>query len=80
MARAVLTTGDLDPVADDVHRYARLLHAAGVEVTLREFGQTGHGAFLQPSRATSGGPETATLRGWLGVALRLLTSPAAPGA
>ncbi|MFJ1566430.1 alpha/beta hydrolase fold domain-containing protein [Streptomyces erythrochromogenes] len=80
VARAVLATGDLDPVGDDVHRYARLLHAAGVEVTLREFGQTGHGAFLQPARATGGGPETASLRGWLGVALRLLTSPAAPGA
>ncbi|MFE5678276.1 alpha/beta hydrolase [Streptomyces erythrochromogenes] len=80
VARAVLATGDLDPVGDDVHRYARLLQAAGVEVTLREFGQTGHGAFLQPGHATSGGPETASLRGWLGVALRLLTSPAAPGA
>ncbi|MFE7098799.1 alpha/beta hydrolase [Streptomyces erythrochromogenes] len=80
VAPAVLATGDLDPVADDVHRYARLLHAAGVQVTLREFGQTGHGAFLQPGPATSGGPETASLRGWLGVALRLLTPPAAPGA
>ncbi|MFE7180840.1 alpha/beta hydrolase [Streptomyces erythrochromogenes] len=80
VARAVLATGDLDPVGDDVHRYARLLHAAGVEVTLREFGQTGHGAFLQPGRATGGGPGTASLRGWLGVALRLLTSPAVPGA
>ncbi|MFJ7777128.1 alpha/beta hydrolase fold domain-containing protein [Streptomyces yangpuensis] len=80
VARAVLATGDLDPVSDDVHRYARLLHAAGVEVTLREFGQTGHGVFLQPGPATGGGPDTASLRGWLGVALRLLTSPAAPGA
>ncbi|WP_051893621.1 alpha/beta hydrolase [Streptomyces erythrochromogenes] len=80
VARAVLATGDLDPVGDDVHRYARLLHTAGVEVTLREFGQTGHGAFLQPGRATGSGPETTSLRGWLGVALRLLTSPAAPGA
>ncbi|MFE6906001.1 alpha/beta hydrolase [Streptomyces erythrochromogenes] len=80
VARAVLATGDLDPVSDDVHRYARLLHTAGVEVTLREFGQTGHGAFLQPGRPTSTASETASLRGWLGVALRLLTSPARPGA
>ncbi|OLZ73105.1 hypothetical protein AVW11_03330 [Streptomyces amritsarensis] len=80
VARAVLATGDLDPVSDDVHRYARLLHTAGVEVTLREFGQTGHGAFLQPGPDTSTSPGTASLRGWLGVALRLLTSPAAPGA
>ncbi|MFG2336513.1 alpha/beta hydrolase [Streptomyces yangpuensis] len=80
VARAVLATGDLDPVSDDVHRYARLLHAAGVEVTLREFGQTGHGVFLQPGSATGDGPDTASLRGWLGVALRLLTSPADPGA
>ncbi|MFD5877112.1 alpha/beta hydrolase [Streptomyces yangpuensis] len=80
VARAVLATGDLDPVSDDVHRYARLLHAAGVEVTLREFGQTGHGVFLQPCPATGDGPDTASLRGWLGVALRLLTSPAGPAA
>ncbi|MFE0583190.1 alpha/beta hydrolase [Streptomyces sp. NPDC058874] len=80
VARAVLATGDLDPVSDDVHRYARLLHTAGVEVTLREFGQTGHGAFLQPGRATGAASETASLRGWLGGALRLLTTPAVPRA
>ncbi|MFG2994118.1 alpha/beta hydrolase fold domain-containing protein [Streptomyces sp. NPDC048257] len=46
LAPAVLPTGDLDPVADDAHRYGRQLRAAaGVEVALREFRQTGHGAF-----------------------------------
>ncbi|MEU9236327.1 alpha/beta hydrolase [Streptomyces subrutilus] len=76
LAPAVLATGDLDPVGDDVHRYARLLRAAGVEVALREFRQTGHGAFLQPARNPAGpGPHSpVTLRGWLGLALHLLTT------
>ncbi|WP_326592606.1 alpha/beta hydrolase [Streptomyces sp. NBC_01294] len=79
LAPAVMATGDLDPVSDDVHRYGRLLRAAGVEVVLREFRQTGHGAFLQPGRAP-GGHTTVSLRGWLGAALRLLTSPDGTGA
>ncbi|MEU6309338.1 alpha/beta hydrolase [Streptomyces sp. NPDC047014] len=70
LAPAVLATGELDPVADDVHRYAELLRAAGVEVLLREFRQTGHGAFLQPGQ----GP--ASMGGWLGPALHRLTAPA----
>ncbi|MGW6980918.1 alpha/beta hydrolase [Streptomyces sp. NPDC054932] len=74
LAPAVLATGDLDPVSDDVHHYGRLLRAAGVEVTLREFRQTGHGAFLQPGRGPGGRPVT-SMRDWLGRALHLLTSP-----
>ncbi len=76
LAPAILATGDLDPVGDDVHHYARLLRAAGVEVALREFRQTGHGAFLQPARGPAGpGPHSpVTLRGWLGLALHLLTT------
>ncbi|WP_327261271.1 alpha/beta hydrolase [Streptomyces sp. NBC_01232] len=69
LAPAVLATGDLDPVGDDVHHYGRLLRAAGVEVTLREFRQTGHGAFLQPGRGPGGHHPAASLRGWLGRAL-----------
>ncbi|MFE1876080.1 alpha/beta hydrolase [Streptomyces sp. NPDC059496] len=77
LAPAVMATGDLDPVSDDVHHYGRLLRAAGVEVALREFRQTGHGAFLQPGRGPGGHP-TASMRGWLGLALRRLTSPNDP--
>lgn len=77
LAPAVMATGDLDPVSDDVHHYGRLLRAAGVEVALREFRQTGHGAFLQPGRGPGGHP-TASMRGWLGLALRRLTSPQDP--
>lgn len=64
-----MATGDLDPVGDDVHHYGRLLRAAGVEVALREFRQTGHGAFLQPGHGPGGHPTT-SMRGWLGLALR----------
>ncbi|MFF4450606.1 alpha/beta hydrolase fold domain-containing protein [Streptomyces sp. NPDC001502] len=77
LAPAVMATGDLDPVSDDVHHYGRLLRAAGVEVALREFRQTGHGAFLQPGPGPGGHP-TASMRGWLGLALRRLTSPNDP--
>ncbi|MFG2234215.1 alpha/beta hydrolase [Streptomyces sp. NPDC048723] len=77
LAPAVMATGDLDPVSDDVHHYGRLLRAAGVEVALREFRQTGHGAFLQPGRGPGGHP-TASMRGWLGLALRRLTTPNDP--
>ncbi|MFI7358263.1 alpha/beta hydrolase fold domain-containing protein [Streptomyces avidinii] len=69
LAPAVLATGDLDPVSDDVHHYGRLLRAAGVEVTLREFRQTGHGAFLQPGRGGPGGQPTVSMRDWLGRSL-----------
>ncbi|WP_327417721.1 alpha/beta hydrolase [Streptomyces sp. NBC_01233] len=79
VATAVMAAGDLDPVGDDVHRYGRLLRAAGVKVALREFRHTGHGAFLQPGRAT-GGHATVSLRGWLGLALHLLVSPDAADA
>ncbi|MEU7726534.1 alpha/beta hydrolase fold domain-containing protein [Streptomyces sp. NPDC040724] len=79
VAPAVMATGDLDPVGDDVHRYGRLLRAAGVEVALREFRQTGHGAFLLPGLAT-GGHTTVSLRGWLGTALHSLVSPDPAGA
>ncbi|QES53512.1 esterase [Streptomyces venezuelae] len=72
LAPAVMATGDLDPVGDDVHHYGRLLRAAGVHVALREFRQTGHGAFLQPGRGPGGHPE-ASMRGWLGLALRRIT-------
>ncbi|MCM9078141.1 MULTISPECIES: alpha/beta hydrolase [Streptomyces] len=74
LAPAVMATGDLDPVSDDVHRYGRLLRAAGVRVALREFRQTGHGAFLQPGRGPGGHP-AASLRGWLAQALHRFTSP-----
>ncbi|MEU6862182.1 alpha/beta hydrolase fold domain-containing protein [Streptomyces sp. NPDC046876] len=82
LAPAVLATGDLDPVSDDVHQYARLLRAAGVEVALREFHQTGHAAFLQPGAgpAGPGGKAPVSLRGWLGLALHLLTHPDHPPA
>ncbi|MEV7507262.1 alpha/beta hydrolase [Streptomyces sp. NPDC089922] len=73
LAPALLATGDLDPVADDVHRYAQLLRAAGVQTVLREFRQTGHGAFLQPGPGTAG---TAGMAGRLGPALHRLTAPA----
>ncbi|MEV7445498.1 alpha/beta hydrolase fold domain-containing protein [Streptomyces sp. NPDC091204] len=79
VASAVMATGDLDPVGDDVHHYGRLLRAAGVEVALREFPETGHGAFLQPGRPTGGHPAV-SLRGWLGLALQLLATPDATGA
>ncbi|WP_314242322.1 alpha/beta hydrolase [Streptomyces kutzneri] len=79
LAPAVMATGDLDPVSDDVHHYGRLLRAAGVEVALREFRQTGHGAFLQPAHAPGGHP-TASMRRWLGLALRRLTTPNDPEA
>ncbi|MET9600442.1 alpha/beta hydrolase [Streptomyces sp. NPDC006459] len=69
LAPAVLATGDLDPVSDDVHHYGQLLRDAGVEVTLREFRQTGHGAFLQPGRGGPGRQPAASMRGWLGRAL-----------
>ncbi|MFJ7592385.1 alpha/beta hydrolase [Streptomyces sp. NPDC097617] len=72
LAPAVLATGDLDPVGDDVHRYGHLLREAGVEVTLREFRQTGHGAFLQAGRGPGGGQPAASMRGWLGRALHSL--------
>ncbi|MFJ4779029.1 alpha/beta hydrolase [Streptomyces sp. NPDC088762] len=81
LAPVVMATGELDPVCDDVHRYARLLRAAGVEVALREFKETGHGAFLQPGRGP-GGPghhSTVSLRAWLGLALHLLTTPDGTG-
>ncbi|MFI1068118.1 alpha/beta hydrolase [Streptomyces spororaveus] len=74
LAPAVMATGDLDPVSDDVHRYGRLLRAAGVRVALGEFRQTGHGAFLQPGRGPGGHP-AASLRGWLAQALHRFTSP-----
>ncbi|MFG2486910.1 alpha/beta hydrolase [Streptomyces virginiae] len=91
LAPAVMATGDLDPVGDDVHRYGRLLRAAGVEVALREFRQTGHGAFLQPGPGpglgsgpgsgfgpSPGGHPAASMRGWLGLTLQRLTSPNDP--
>lgn len=52
-----------------MHHYGRLLRAAGVEVTLREFRQTGHGAFLQPGRGGPGERPAVSMRGWLGRAL-----------
>ncbi|WP_328720018.1 alpha/beta hydrolase [Streptomyces sp. NBC_00247] len=70
VAPAVLATGDVDPVRDDLQRYALLLREAGVEHVLRRFPGTGHGAFLQ-----SGHDPAASLRGWLGPALRRLTAP-----
>ncbi|MGW2588369.1 alpha/beta hydrolase [Streptomyces virginiae] len=94
LAPAVMATGDLDPVGDDVHHYGRLLRAAGVEVAVREFRQTGHGAFLQPVPGPApapgpgpgrpgpgpapGGHPAASMRGWLGLALHRLTSPNDP--
>ncbi|MFG2875912.1 alpha/beta hydrolase [Streptomyces sp. NPDC048337] len=81
LAPVVMATGDLDPVSDDVHRYARLLRDARVEVALREFKQTGHGVFLQPGHGPGGpaGHSAVSLRGWLGLALHLLTSPDGAG-
>ncbi|MEU9858983.1 alpha/beta hydrolase [Streptomyces sp. NPDC047974] len=64
VAPAILTVGELDPVGDDVRRYAGLLRAAGVPVALRELPRTGHGAFLRP---VASGSSTAEL---IGTALR----------
>uniref|UniRef100_A0AAU2JJS7 Alpha/beta hydrolase n=1 Tax=Streptomyces sp. NBC_00049 TaxID=2903617 RepID=A0AAU2JJS7_9ACTN len=77
LAPAVLATGGLDPVGDDVHRYARLLRAAGVPVALREFRHIGHGAFLQPAGgpAGPGAHDSDTLHAWLGAALHQPTTP-----
>ncbi|MFE9849135.1 alpha/beta hydrolase fold domain-containing protein [Streptomyces sp. NPDC005576] len=70
VAPAVLAGGDLDPVHDDVVRYAQLLGEAGVERVLQQFRRTGHGAFLQAGHGSA-----ESLRGWLGFALRRLAAP-----
>lgn len=46
VAPAVLAVGDLDPVRDDVHAYARRLTNAGVPVSAHSHPRTVHGAFL----------------------------------
>ncbi|MFE5796824.1 alpha/beta hydrolase [Streptomyces sp. NPDC056503] len=64
VAPAILAVGELDPVGDDVRRYAGLLRAADVPVTLREFARTGHGAFLRPGGSGASAAEL------IGAALR----------
>ncbi|MGW3097858.1 alpha/beta hydrolase fold domain-containing protein [Streptomyces sp. NPDC001102] len=64
---AVLAVGELDPVRDDVIKYARLLRAAGNTVRLKVFPRTPHAAFLAVGGPGAGNPE---LRRWLGTALR----------
>jgi acetyl esterase len=43
---SILVVGTLDPVADDVRSYARLLREAGNEVELHELPGMFHGAFV----------------------------------
>ncbi|MFJ6651002.1 alpha/beta hydrolase [Streptomyces sp. NPDC091290] len=68
---AILAVGELDPVVDDVRRYARLLRAAGTEVDLRILAETPHGVFCAgtPGWAVHG-RQGHVLRHYLGDTLR----------
>jgi acetyl esterase len=71
VAPAVLAVGGLDPVADDVRRYADRLNNDAVPVRFQEFPQLGHGAFLQPPPGAGSSVDSDDpLRSWLGAALR----------
>ncbi|MDX3434162.1 alpha/beta hydrolase [Streptomyces sp. ME01-18a] len=68
---AILAVGDLDPVSDEVRRYAGLLRAAKTQVDLRILPRTPHGVFCAGTEGRADyGPQGRELRHYLGDTLR----------
>lgn len=71
---AFVAVGTLDPVRDEVGRYADRLAAAGTPVAVRRFTDTEHGAFLAQN------PHGQAMRAWLALAAQKISGRSRPGA